>query len=140
MRRNLSARRVAFASATLGAAALLAFAACFSEHQATTEPNLSGDCRIPVGSPILGTTRALVAIRNFAFQPEVVRITAGTTITWVNCEPEGVEPHTSTSDAGVWNSGTLPPEAIFSHTFENVGRFEYFCVPHPFMRGVVVVE
>lgn len=140
MLRPLSARRVAFASTTLGVAALIAFAACFSEHQATTAPNLSGECRIPVGSPILGTTRALVAIRNFAFQPEMVHIKAGTTITWVNCEPEGVDPHTSTSDAGLWSSGELPPGAIFSHTFDDAGRFEYFCVPHPFMRGVVVVE
>ena len=135
-----SAARVTCASAIVAGAALFAFTSCFSERQAITEPDTSGECRIPIGSPILGTTRTLVAIRNFAFQPEVVHITAGTTITWVNCEPEGVDPHTSTSESGVWNSGDLPPGTIFSHTFDEAGRFEYLCVPHPFMRGVIVVE
>jgi len=31
---------------------------------------------------------------------------AGATVTWVNCEDVGQEPHTTTSDSAVWNSPT----------------------------------
>ncbi|MEE9185043.1 MAG: hypothetical protein V3U39_11300, partial [Acidimicrobiia bacterium] len=28
----------------------------------------------------------------------------------------------------------------WSHTFDTVGEFEYFCIPHPWMRAMVIVE
>ena len=89
---------------------------------------------------MLGATGALVAIRGFAFQPEVVRVKPGTTVTWINCEPDGIDAHTSTSDAAVWASPFLAPGATYSHTFGVTGSFDYHCVPHPFMRGMVIVE
>ena len=114
--------------------------ACFSEHQATA-PNLTvGDCRIAVGSPIVGSTQALVALRNYGFHPDTLRVKAGTVVTWINCEPETIEPHTSTAEGGAWNSSFISPGTSYSHTFAGVGRFDYFCEPHPFMKGVVIVE
>ena len=131
------------ALATLAALAATGAGACISEHRASTGPDGSvadGECRIPVGSPVIGGTQALVAIRGFAFQPETVRVRRGTTVTWVNCEPPSVDAHTSTSDVEAWQSPFLAPGATYSHTFETAGAFGYFCVPHPFMRGAVVVE
>lgn len=116
-------------------------AGCFSErtHGGPAGP-VSGDCRIPIDSPIIGTTGTLVAIRNFTFTPATVRVKPGTTVTWINCEPEGIDAHTSTSDAALWESPFLEPGATFSHTFGATGAFAYHCVPHPFMQGVVIVE
>ncbi len=115
--------------------------ACFSDRQSITEPP-GGDaaCRIPVTSPIFGSTRALIAIRGFSFQPDTVRIRAGTVVTWVNCEPETADAHTSTSEDELWDSPFLAPGESYTRTFAAAGTFDYFCVPHPFMRGVVIVE
>ena len=131
----------ATARVSLAALACL-LGACISEHQPAGGPTAPaiGECRIPVGSPVIGATQALVAVRGFAFTPDTVRVRAGTTVTWVNCEPDGVDAHTSTAAGGTWESPFLPPGSTYSHTFEGAGRFDYFCVPHPFMRGVVVVE
>jgi plastocyanin len=115
--------------------------ACFSDRQATTAPVGSlGQCTVAIGPPIIGTTQALVALRNYSFNPDTLHILAGTTVTWVNCEPPGIDSHTSNSETGVWSSGFLAQGATYSHTFSTVGRFNYFCEPHPFMRGVVIVE
>jgi plastocyanin len=115
--------------------------ACFSERQASTGPNLVvGDCRIAVGSPIVGSTQALVALRNYGFHPDTLRVKPGTAVTWINCEPETVEPHTSNAENGEWHSGYLAPGTSYSRTFQTAGRFDYFCEPHPFMKGVVIVE
>ena len=115
---------------------------CFSEraHGGGPTGSLTGECRIPLNSPVVGATTAIVAIRGFAFQPEVVRVKAGTTVTWINCETEGVDAHTSTSNTALWQSPFLEPGATYSHTFGAAGSFDYHCVPHPFMRGIVVVE
>lgn len=114
--------------------------ACFSERQSTGPSVAAGDCRIAVGSPIIGSTRALVAIRNYSFNPDTLRVKPGTVVTWLNCEPETIDPHTSIATGGAWNSGFLPPGTSYSWTFQSAGRFNYYCEPHPFMKGVVIVE
>ena len=137
MRRPHAGYRVA---AGLVLVALVAAAAsCVSDRSAPTA-SAGGECRIPVSSPLIGATTAVVAIENFGFHPQTVRIQPGTTVVWVNCEPGGREAHTSTSDAELWESPFLAPGASFSHTFPEAGRFDYFCVPHPTMQGAVVVE
>ncbi|HVE78316.1 MAG TPA: plastocyanin/azurin family copper-binding protein [Gemmatimonadaceae bacterium] len=82
----------------------------------------------------------VVTMQNFGFHPQTVRVSPGTTVTWVNCDPPGVEAHTSTADAGVWDSSFLPPGASYSQVFGQAGQFPYHCVPHPAMQGVVIVE
>jgi plastocyanin len=123
------------------AAAIAAAGACFSERQPTTGPSGStGNCTIPVNSPIIGATVAIVAIRNFGFHPQTLTVKPGTTVTWVNCEPQGIDAHTTTSNTAVWDSPFLEPGATYSHTFEQAGSFDYHCEPHPFMEGAVVVQ
>ena len=128
---------------TLALAAIaMLLGACVSERQGAGGPTgtVEGACTIPIGSPVLGSTQALVAIRAFSFQPDTVRIKRGTTVTWVNCENATTDAHTTTSVTELWNSPFLPPGSTYSHTFDQAGSFGYFCIPHPFMRGAVVVE
>jgi plastocyanin len=90
---------------------------------------------------VIDSMHFLVAIRDFEFHPDSLAAPAGATVTWVNCEDVGQEPHTTTSDTtGVWDSPDLNPGARFSHTFPTPGTFPYHCTPHPFMLGKIVVQ
>lgn len=133
----LSERKLAIATLLVIALAALATAACLSDDPDTTGP-LEGECRIPVD--VIATADAIIAIRDFSFQPDSVRVAAGATVAWVNCEPPGVEAHTSTSDTGVWDSPLLSSGGLYTRTFDQAGIFPYHCEPHPFMQAKVVVE
>ena len=39
-----------------------------------------------------------------------------------------------------FDSGILNPGQSYSFTFDHAGTYDYFCVPHPFMRGKVIVD
>jgi len=111
---------------------------CFSERSALTDPIDEQGCNVP--GTAIGNNRAVVLIRNFRFLPDTVRIRAGGTVTWVNCETGDIEPHTSTSTTNVWDSGPIAPGTSHAQTYGSVGSFSYFCQPHPSMRGVVIVN
>jgi plastocyanin len=72
-----------------------------------------------------GTT---VSIHDFAFSPSTITVKAGTTVTWTNNGPSA---HTTTSDGGVWDSGTLGTGGTFQFTFPQPGTFGYHCTLHP---------
>jgi plastocyanin len=115
--------------------------ACFSDRPSATAPSGAlGQCSVAIGPPIIGTTQALVALRNYSFNPETLHVAAGTTVTWVNCEPPNIDPHTSHARGGEWTSGYIAPGMTYSRKFQDLGSFEYYCEPHPFMHGVVIVE
>lgn len=113
---------------------------CFSDHLSGPGDVSTADCTLPIDSPVIGQVGTVVAIRNFDFEPNEVRIPRGTRVTWVNCEEPNVDAHTSTSDDGVWNSGLLSAGESYTQVFDAVGTFDYHCVPHPSMVGVVIVE
>jgi plastocyanin len=83
---------------------------------------------IPRGASILGDR---------AFNPDVIEVDAGTTLTWTNTDTEA---HTSTSNAAGWNSGTIPPNGRFSVVLQTPGTYPYRCTIHPGMVGSVVVR
>ena len=69
-----------------------------------------------------------VSIASFAFTPDTLNITTGTTVRWTN---QDAVAHTSTSDGGVWDSGSLSTGQSFSFTFNTPGDFTYHCTFHP---------
>ncbi len=82
-----------------------------------------------------------VTIRDFTFSPATVTIKAGTTVRWTN---DGPSAHTTTSDGGAWDSGSLSPPSggggyggggsaggTFDFTFMQPGSFPYHCSIHP---------
>jgi plastocyanin len=111
--------------------------ACFSERGAGPTTSGAAECSVPVS--VIDSMHFIVAIRDFTFQPDSISVPPGATVTWVNCEV-GVEPHSTTSDTGAWDSSDLSPGSRFSHTFPVPGAFPYHCTPHPFMLGKVIVE
>jgi len=112
--------------------------ACFSDRGSGPTVAGAAECRVPV--TVIDSLHYLIAIRNFAFHPDSLAVPRGATVTWVNCEDVGQEPHTTTSDNAVWDSPQLSPGNRFSHTFPTAGAFPYHCTPHPFMIGKVVVQ
>ena len=121
----------------------LPFVACFSDrpHPVEAGQQVDGDCRVPVGSSVVGSVGAVVAIRGFRFVPDTIRVPAGTRITWINCEEDFAdEPHTTTSEAGAWQSDLLSPGDLYERRFDQPGVYPYFCEPHPFMTATVIVE
>lgn len=77
-----------------------------------------------------------VAIVDFDFQPSSLTVNVGDTVVWTN---RGFTAHTTTSDTGMWASPFLGTGGSFSFTFNSPGTFTYYCVPHPFMRGTIIV-
>jgi plastocyanin len=121
----------------IGAGAIVL--ACFSDRS-SGPINTAAECRVPV--TVVDSMHYLIAIRDFAFHPDSLSVPPGATVTWINCEDVGTEPHTTTSDpsGALWASPDLSPGDRFSHTFPTGGAFPYHCTPHPFMTGKVVVQ
>src|SRR5438046_1898321 len=79
----------------------------------------------------------------FCFSPSSVMIHPGDTVRWT-WRSSG---HSSTSGTpghptGMWDSLVLNDGAVFTHTFNGVGSFPYYCTPHGAccnMVGMVVV-
>jgi plastocyanin len=123
--------------AALAGLGLVAAVACFSERSAGPVAGLA-ECRVPV--TVIDSMHYLVAIRDFLYYPDSLAVPAGATVTWVNCEDLGQEPHTTTSDSAAFDSGDFAVGQRFSHTFPGVGAFPYHCTAHPFMVAKVVVQ
>jgi plastocyanin len=83
------------------------------------------------------------------FYPPELTVPTGSDVTWTNDDDIT---HTITSGKnagygmyeflqdGVFNSGELDEGESFTFHFAEPGRYEYFCVPHPWMNGVIVVQ
>jgi LPXTG-motif cell wall-anchored protein len=78
-----------------------------------------------------------VTIRDFAFGPPSITVSAGQTVTWINSGPTA---HTATAKDGSFDTGTLRKGASGSHTFTTAGTFSYVCSIHPSMHGTVTVR
>lgn len=99
---------------------------------------------ISVGLLLSGVAGALsatntISIFNFDFgTPPVTHIdptiNLGDTVTWVWVDG----PHSTTAAPGqleTWDSGTNLPPFSFSHTFNQLGTFNYYCTVHGFPTG-----
>lgn len=78
-----------------------------------------------------------VYIIDRAFNPVSLTVSAGTIVKWTN--KDGVA-HTVTSTTGLFDSGTIPNGGTYTFTFATPGTYTYYCVIHPDMAGVVIVQ
>ena len=79
---------------------------------------------------------AQVKISNFTFDPPVLTVKAGTTVTWVNADDI---PHVVSEKDGKFRSNALDTDDSFSQSFATAGTVEYFCAIHPRMTGKIIV-
>ena len=96
------------------------------------------EVNLPEGSGVPGCEET-----NECFIPYEVVIAVGGQVIWNNVDTAA---HTVTSgnpadgadgkfDSSIFMSGTT-----FSNTFDEVGEYEYFCMVHPWMNGIVQVS
>jgi len=93
---------------------------------------------IPVGTSVPGCEET-----NECYLPYEVTVDVGGEVTWSN---DDTAAHTVTSGSaaegpdGVFDSSLFMAGNTFSHKFEEVGTYNYFCMVHPWMEGIVVVQ
>ncbi len=117
----------------IGALLVILFAISGGCNSSSNPYSPSTTSNPPSGSPPPTNT---IVINNFAFSPGADTVMHGVTITWKN--DDGVA-HTSTSDTGVWDTGSIAPGSSKSIIFNNTGTFPYHCAIHTYMRGTIVV-
>ena len=92
----------------------------------------------PVGTSVPGCEET-----NECYIPYEVTVDVGGEVTWSN---DDTAAHTVTSGTpaggpdGVFDSSLFMAGATFSHKFEESGTYNYFCMVHPWMEGVVIVK
>ena len=97
-------------------------------------------------SAIAGSATPGCEETNSCFDPAEAIIDVGGEVTWTN---DDTAAHTVTSgdltndpdNVGTeFDSSLFGPGKTFSQTFEEAGTFPYFCMVHPWMKGVVTVQ
>jgi nitrite reductase (NO-forming) len=108
----------------------------------------------PVDKPVVfgpETKEVHISIIGNSFWPKAVQIAPGTTVTWTN---EDVFTYLGGEYAGIHNVVSLnPPEnsdgfnspllahgETYSLVFDQEWNYEYNCMPHPYMRGHIIVK
>lgn len=75
--------------------------------------------------------------KSYRFDPAVVEVDAGTTVTWTNDDDF---PHNVHLLDGSDRTEDLPIGESASIAFEEPGEIDYECSLHPQMRGTVIVR
>jgi predicted secreted protein with PEFG-CTERM motif len=108
----------------------------------TVTPAFADHATASVSAP-QGTSVPGCEETNECFIPAEVTVDVGGVVTWSNDDSAA---HTVTAGSaadgpsGVFDSSLFMAGTTFSHTFEEVGEFPYFCMVHPWMEGIVTVQ
>ena len=105
-----------------------------------TKQKSSADAVISIEAAGLAVTPPAEPVRidqkGFRFLPHITVAVPGTTIRFLNNDPE---PHNVYSPEGRYNLGTWPTGETRDHVFEKPGIFTQLCNIHPDMLAYVVV-
>ena len=80
---------------------------------------------------------------NRFFVPPEITVFTGSIINWFNND---TNVHTVTSGTplegptGEFNSGLIEPGGIYVYSPGTKGEINYYCTPHPWMRGKIVIR
>jgi plastocyanin len=115
-----------------------------AEKPDTNDQDRNGDYQIVI--PDGATWKETISER---FYPPELIVPSGSNVTWLN-EDDLTHAISTGKKAGygmyeflqdgIFNSGDLDGGESFTFHFAKPGRYEYFCVPHPWMNGVVTVQ
>lgn len=112
--------RIAIALMLFGAAALSVAGRAAGREASTTKPAVH-----------------TVTMEATQFEPVVLTIRPGDSVTWVNEDPF---PHTAASEAAGFGSPVILAGKSWTHTFQKKGAFDYVCTLHPTMKAKLRVE
>ena len=97
----------------------------------------AAEVSVPAGTSVPGCEDT-----NECWIPNEISIGVGETVTWSN---DDTAAHTVTGGSpedgpsGDFDSSLFMAGTTFEHTFDSAGTFDYFCMVHPWMQGVVIV-
>lgn len=80
-----------------------------------------------------------VTYKNFDVAPKTIKVKKGTTVTWTNEDSakHDVTPDTETAEFKA--SELFGKGETYKVTFNTVGKYTYYCSPHPYMKGTIEV-
>ncbi|MBC8503027.1 MAG: hypothetical protein H8D35_07910, partial [Nitrosopumilus sp.] len=90
-----------------------------------------------------GSSTPACASSNSCYSPYTTIISSGDKVIWKNSDSVT---HTITGGSpddgpsGVFDSSTVSRGGSYAFTFEYAGSYDYFCMVHPWMEGIVVVQ
>lgn len=122
--------------ATALTVAALALAGCGGDDEPSSEPSGGG------GAPSAGgpaKQAAKVAISDFKYDPETIRVKVGSTVTWSNSDKAEHTAQTEDGVEGAFNTDDLEMGDSKKVTLDKAGEFSYFCIYHRFMEAKVEV-
>lgn len=108
----------------------------------TTKPSSKASSEVTVDMA-KGSDNESCEKGNKCYSPFEAKVTKGGTVTWVNKDTAA---HTATSGAikngpdGKFDTGLLQSGEKFSQKFDTAGKYDYFCLVHPWMKGKVTVS
>lgn len=106
-------------------------------HTTEESSTHSHSVMIPEGTGVVGCEE-----NNECYIPYSFSLKAGHKTIWTN---QDVAAHTVTSGTpdggpdGIFDSGILLSEATFEYVFEETGSYDYYCIVHPWMTGIIKV-
>ena len=142
-----AAKAAADAAAAKAAAAAeaeaMADAAAEAKAMADAEAAAAAGPETHIVETAMGSGAPGCETSNACYLPQDITINAGDTVTWDNVDNAA---HTVTGGSpangpsGVFDSSLLMAKGVFSHTFDDAGYYDYFCMVHPWMIGSVTVN
>jgi len=96
------------------------------------------DINMVVGSSIPGCET-----NNMCYMPYNAALDPGGEAMWHNIDDMAHTVSSGTPAEGlddVFDSGLVPAGGMFSYKFEEAGTYDYFCMVHPWMTGIVTVS
>ena len=139
---DAAAEKAAAAAAEKAAAKAAAAEAAAAEKAAAAEAAAAGP-ETHIVETAMGSGAPGCETSNACYLPQDITINAGDTVTWDNVDNAA---HTVTGGSpangpsGVFDSSLLMAKGVFSHTFDDAGYYDYFCMVHPWMIGSVTVN
>lgn len=89
-----------------------------------------------------GTATPGCEAKKGCYKPFEAKVKTGSKVTWKN-DDKAAHTVTSGKDAtadGTFDSGMIAPGKTFSYAFSKAGKFDYYCMVHPWMTGKVTVS
>jgi len=96
------------------------------------------DINMAVGSSVPGCET-----NNMCYMPYNAALDPGGEATWHNIDTAAHTVSSGTPAEGlddVFDSGLVAAGGMFSYKFEEAGTYDYFCMVHPWMTGIVTVS
>jgi plastocyanin len=102
---------------------ILFLAAFLSGCRVSTRPTAVGSVEPETPTPEVFSGKVVIYIQDDGFRPKEINVKAGTTVSWINRDPEY---HCVISDTHLFRSNLLALGQMFSYTFNEPGTYAYY--------------